>query len=308
MRPTAAVYAHFDPGGRIGPHVLRALPRIAAAVDRLVIVSTAELEPPERAVLAGFGELVVRENVGYDFYSWKTGLDLLGDLSGYARVVLGNDSVVGPLGDFGAVLAAAPDADVWSMTASAEIEPHLQSWFTVYERGALLSGLVGGFWRAMTPVSHRYVVIRRYEVGQSRLLRTGGLRLRPWFTPTPVEAVRAELRHRSWLERRAAGPGRSLAARRHRGIGRELGRAAAAAAARPWDGPQLWNPCYGCWDAALVGRLPYVKLETIRDDPVGLDSDEILTTLEHRFPEEFAGIRDHLDRTRADLRRLRRVS
>ena len=294
---TVAVYAHFDPGGRVAPHVRRALEQVAGAVDAVVVVSTADLGPRERAVLSSYGRLIVRENTGYDFYSWKTGIDTLGDLRGHQRLVLCNDSVVGPLIGMRELLAAAPEADVWSTTASAEIAPHLQSWFTVYESAALEAGLVRAFWRAMTPESHRYQVIRRYEVGQSRLLQTGGLRTASWFVPDRVESVRAEVRHRRWLAQRAKRPVPSPARL-----------TAEAVLARPWTQTRTWNPCYACWDSALTGRLPYVKLEAVRDDPVGLDSEAVLTEFEQRFPVAFAGVRDHLDRTRADMRRLRRVS
>lgn len=296
---TVAVYAHFDPGGRVGPHVRRALEQLAGAVDSVVVVSTADPGPRERALLSGYGRLVVRENVGYDFYSWKTGIDSLGDLRGHERLVLCNDSVVGPLVPMADLLAPAsrPAADVWSMTASAEIQPHLQSWFTVYEAPALQTGLVRAFWAAMTPESHRYRVIRRYEVGFSRLVHTAGLTTASWFVPDRVEAVRAEVRHRRWLATRAEGAVPSAARL-----------TAEAVVARPWAHIRPWNPCYACWDSALTGRLPYVKLETVRDDPVGLDSEAVLTALEQRYPVQFTGVRDHLDRTRTAMRRLRRVS
>src|SRR4029453_16400563 len=132
--------------------------------------------------------------------------------------------------------AGAPkDADFWGMTSSNEISPHVQSWFVVFERPVIASGLLHGFWRAMEPVSNRYVVIRRYEVGLSNLLLTGGLRMGSYLRLTPRGGARARAR---------PGPPGSP------GSARE----------------PTWNPTYVLWDAVFEGRLPFVKLEILRDD------------------------------------------
>ena len=71
----------------------------ADAADRLVVVSTADLTDPRSCSprCDKRGELVRRPNFGYDFYSYKTGLDLVEDLRHYDLVVICNDSYVGPL-------------------------------------------------------------------------------------------------------------------------------------------------------------------------------------------------------------------
>ena len=286
---TLAVFAHFDPGGAVAPHVERYLAALRDAVDRVVIVSTAELDDAARATLSAHGELVERENVGYDFYSWKTGLDHAGDWDAYDRVLICNDSVVGPMRPFAEILGkgAPKDVDFWGMTSSNEISPHVQSWFVVFERPVITSGLLHAFWRAMEPVSSRFDVIRRYEVGLSKLLLTGGLRMGSYLRLTPRAAITAELRHRVALERlpmkqRPQRPGlvRSL---------RE----------------PTWNATYVLWDAVFDGRLPFVKLEVLRDDPYEIGKEKALARLEEAFPAELAGVREYLDRTREDFRRLR---
>ncbi len=300
---TVAVFAHFDPGGQVADHVRHYLAQVAECADRVLVVSTADPTPAARRVLAEAGELVVRENVGYDFYSWKTGIDRLGDLRQYERLLLCNDSVVGPVVPLRTVLGRPPAADLWSMTASAELEPHLQSWFAVYEHAALRSGFVQAFWQVMTPESHRYQVIRRYEIGLSRLVRTAGLRTASWFVPDRRETLRAQARWVDWLATRPPRAGGPVA---RPGTRKRL--TSTLAVLRGTAGLQPWNPAYLCWDATLSGRLPFAKLETLRDSPMGLDSEHVLTRLEQAFPVPFAGVRDYLERTRADMRRLRRVS
>lgn len=296
---TLAVFAHFDPEGLVAPHVERYLSALAGGVDRLVVVSTADPAPPARAQLERHGELLVRENVGYDFMSWKTGLDHVGAWDTFDRVLICNDSVVGPLRPLTEILGdrAPRDADFWGMTVSRELEPHVQSWFMVFERPVIESGLLHGFWRAMQPVSDRYVVIRRYEIGLSRLLRTGGLRMGGYLRPTPVQLARAHARYRHALQSRPD-------------LARSVRRAAPRGRLQRWEQRlrrPAWNPSYVFWDAALSGELPFVKTEILRDDPYRMGPERILAALERARPEEFAGVRDYLGRTAAKVRALRGI-
>jgi rhamnosyltransferase len=296
---TLAVFAHFDPDGLVAPHVDRYLSALSGAVDRTVVVSTADPGPAERDQLARHGELVLRENVGYDFMSWKTGLDHVGDWGAFDRVVIGNDSVVGPLRPMAQILGerAPRDVDFWGMTASRELEPHVQSWFMVFERPVIASGLLHGFWRAMVPVSDRYVVIRRYEIGLSRLLRTGGLRMGSYLRPTPPQLLRAQARYRHAI---SARPDLARAVRRAGPPGR----------LQRWEERlrrPAWNPSYVFWDGALNGSLPFVKIEILRDDPYRMGPQRILGALERARPQDFAGVREYLERSKDRVRALRGI-
>ena len=291
MSGTLAVVAHFDPAGQVAGHVDRYLAQLAGSVDRLVVVSTAPLTDAARRTLEGHGDLVTRPNVGYDFASWKAGLAAAEPWDGFDRVLVTNDSVVGPMLPLGLILgeAAPRDVDFWGMTSSGEHSPHVQSWFVVFERPVIRSGLLHGFWRALEPVSDRYVVVRRYEVGLSRLLLAGGFTMGSWFRPTPLDAARARVRLRRALRQMP-----------------ERQRAALAATRSTWRRPQ-WNPTYVLWDAVLDRRLPFVKLEVLRDDPYRFGRERMLARLERAFPEQMDGVSAFLDRTRADMQRLRGV-
>jgi rhamnosyltransferase len=288
-RSTLAVFAHFDPGGQVAPHVERYLAELRAAVDRLVVVSTAKLDAEARGTLEGYGDLVERENVGYDFYSWKTGLDHVRGWDRYDRVLICNDSVVGPMRPMAEILGptAPEDVDFWGMTSSNELSPHVQSWFVVFERDAVGSGLLHGFWAAMQPISSRAEVIRRYEVGLSRLLLTAGLRMGTYLRVRTPSAIRAEMRHRVALQKIP------LKDRPPRPTGRATFR------------DPRWNPTYVLWDRVLDGQLPFVKLDVLRDDPYDIGKEDPLARLEAAYPAKLAGVREYLERTNEEFRRLR---
>ena len=80
-RGAAAPRARSGGGaGRVGRHAL--------------VCTTANLQDSARAWLTERAVLVERANYGYDFFSYKVGLDAAGDLTAYDEVVVCNDTYV----------------------------------------------------------------------------------------------------------------------------------------------------------------------------------------------------------------------
>ena len=86
-----AVMAHYDVAGELRPHVRGQVEALAASVDTLVVCTTAQLQDSARQWLGERAQVVERANYGYDFFSYKVGLDAAGDLSAYDEVVVCND-------------------------------------------------------------------------------------------------------------------------------------------------------------------------------------------------------------------------
>jgi hypothetical protein len=307
--PDLAVFAHFDPHGQVAPHVLRHLEALAVAVDRVIVVTTASLTGTARAELTARGELVERPNEGYDFFSWKTGLDHAGAWWESGHVVLANDSVVGPLVGYGRIIATMDDrgASVWGITASEESEPHVQSYVLGFGPTGLRSPLVRAFWLGMTPLASRSAVIAAYELGLSRLLRAAGIPAQAYFVPSPRDDLVARYRRARFAARRTLQepPGPHAPAR-----GPVADRLQALRAGRPYLQPgAAYNPMIALWDRALDARLPFVKVETLRDDPYQLDPDGegLLAACEQAHPNAFSGVREYLERTRGDYEQLGRA-
>lgn len=314
-----AVFAHFDPQGEVAPHVTRHLQELRRVVDQLVIVTTAELSDEARDVLRRHGDLIERTNEGYDFYSWKVGLDSVPEWHRVDHLLLANDSVVGPLVSYQTIMRrmAERGAAFWGVTRSMEVEPHLQSFVLGFGRDALRSPLLRAFWRSMVPLNRRAEVIAQYERGLSRLLNAAGLIGEPYFEPTWWDERVGRLRRarltavRNLDERRRdlllAGAGRITPMRTLREARRELRRGMLIKETRQYlRRDAFYNPMISLWDRALDGRLPFVKIETLRDDPYRLGADRMLAACERAYPEQFAGVREHLRRTEADYDRLGR--
>ncbi len=277
-----AVMAHYDPRGEVAPHVRRQVVSLAEAVEDLVIVSTAELTDSSRVWLEKHGRVLPRANYGYDFFSYKTGLEST-PLDGYDEVVVCNDTYVGPLvgyRDIFEAMAAEP-ADFWGLTSSARVHPHVQSFFVAFRPWLVESQAFAKFWHDMSPVSDRAKVISQYEVGLTKAMTAGGFSWSSYFSETERDRALAQRRVAWWSFHRLPPP-------RSR---------------RDWDWLKLkakdpWNPAIGLADAALDGgRLPYVKIDTLRYDPYGLGADKLLGLCEKAFPDAFDGVRDYLDST-----------
>mgnify|MGYP001766364654 CR=1 FL=1 len=274
------VLACFAPAGEPGPQLRLQVEAWHGACSRLIVVSAGPLHPEARRWLSERAELIERDNRGYDFASYATGLRAAGDLSGYAEVVLCNDSFVGPLRPYPQLFAemAGRPVDFWGITTSRRIDPHVQSYFLVFRSWVVASPAFATFWAELAVLSQRRDVIRRYEVGLSQTLLGVGFAMGSYFEPSPAERRRARLRTGWWISRRSDAP------RRLREL---IGRS---------DEP--WNPTYALADSALPdGRLPVVKLDALRFDPYGLDAARLLRACERSFPAQFDGVADYLERT-----------
>jgi lipopolysaccharide biosynthesis protein len=283
---TLAVLVHYDPHGLIADHVRYTIDALRPAADRLVFVTTADLTPAARARLDTVDEAIARPNTGYDFSSWRTGLLATGDWPDHDRLILANDSIVGPLAPVTDLLAhhTATGADGYGITISHQYLTHLQSYFMAFTPAVLSNPYFHAFWHAMTPIDDRERVIDNYELGLARLLHDTRTTLAATYTPTAQE--------------RRLGASRNL-----RLAARRPALAAAYGMLRP-PGPMEHEPSRGAfspvhvlWDRALTGALPAVKVthftKPFRTVPQ-LRGD--LARLTDRYPAAFAGFAEYLAR------------
>lgn len=283
MAGRLVVMAHFDYEGEVAPHARRHIEAWNGMADRLIVVSTASLTEESRAWLSDRVELIERHNYGYDFVSYQVGLAQAGDLAEYDEVVICNDSFVGPLRPYRRIFADMDDVqvDFWGFTSSNRNAPHVQSFFVVFRSWVVRSQAFSRFWSEMTPLPDRKQVIHRYEVGMSTGLVAAGFVGGSYFKETPEDEVVARRRVRWWAVHRPPGL--------RRGLRNGLFQTRAA---------EWWNPGSALADRALDdGRLPFVKIDTLRYDPHALDADGLLRRCENAYPDQFEGVRAYLERT-----------
>ncbi len=281
---TLVVMAHYDPHGLVAPHVLRQLDAWQGVATRLVLVSAAGITDTEVAAsVTSRAELIVRENEGYDFYSYKLGLDTVGDLASYDLVVVCNDSYIGPLVPWQTVVDTMMQRpfDAWGLTETMRRRRHVQSFFYAFRPWVVASRGFQQFWGDMQVVSDRNRVIRVYELGLSRAILEAGFEIGSYYTENEADRRIARARQVWWAAHRAP----------LRPKGKRL-------SSLPRFAREPWNPMSALADRALDGaRLPVVKIDTLRYDPYRLGSGVLLEACERAYPEMFDGVREFLERT-----------
>jgi lipopolysaccharide biosynthesis protein len=278
---TLAVLVHYDPHGEVADHVAYGVRQLRPVADRLLFVTAGPLSGKARSRLDLVDEVIERDNTGYDFGSWRAGLAAVPEWADYDKLVLANDSFVGPLVPAQSLLnAAGAGVDAYGITMSQQVVPHLQSYFMVFGPAVLRLPSFGEFWRDMVPLDDRAMVIERYELGLGRLLAASGLRLGCYFTPTAHEVRLMAARIASYHR---AGAARPLAA-------------AAAYCLQPVR-RVVESPVLGLWDRVFDdARLPAVKVSLFSRNPYRIDRDAALARLQAAYPAAFDGFGAYLRR------------
>jgi rhamnosyltransferase len=275
--PTRAlVYAHWDRDGIVDPYVIHALREYRTVVDRLVFVSThCTSESPALSSLVD--DVIVRENLGFDFASWREGLLRL-DVPAYDEILFTNSSVYGPLWPIASCLntAVAHQSDLWGMTVSLEPEEHLQSYFMGMSRRLLTSDCGRRLWECVRPVSTKRDAIDAYELRWMRDCCANGFAVHALFDGRQHPQVPVL----EQLSNMACWPPWQKRVRRYRRSIR-----------RP-----TYNPTHLQWKQVLEAGVPLLKVDLLRDNPVGIDARRIHDWLRSHtgYPVEI--IRSHLDR------------
>jgi lipopolysaccharide biosynthesis protein len=268
-----AVVAHFDAEGLLTSFTRRLLDELLLHVERIVLVST-RLEPAQSAHLDDRITVIVRDNIGYDFYSFRTGILAVDALYAYDELIIANDSVVTiDKGGLGKAFAQMQDVecDAWSMTESYQVARHLQSYFLVFRKSAFVSQYFDRFWKDVRVLDDKWEIIVSYEIGLTQWMLRHGARVAAAFTPdaTMLRTIARRLRQKRLRD----------------GISDK---------ASPRDINEA-NPAHFLWDE-LYRRFGFIKGEVLRDDPNGvLDADLARVvadaTARHAVEQEMARMR-----------------
>jgi glycosyltransferase involved in cell wall biosynthesis len=244
------VFAHYDSSGDVAPYVLYLLKAISAHFE-IVFVSTApKLSGNSLKELSSVcSTVILRENVGYDFGSWKAGLEHLDyKTEACSRLLLANDSSFGPIFDLEVVLDKwnKSGADVFGITDSYEIRYHLQSYFMLFGTAVTKSPEFKEFWRNIRRIEDKSSLIQEYEIGLSQKLLSLGMCLDCLAPAANIGYLNNT--HLRWKE------------------------------------------------LILEYQSPFVKIELLRDNPIGRDLSSFRTTLESSSTYPTQLIEEYLNR------------
>lgn len=165
-----AVLAHYDNDGKLSTNILSLIMHLESVCERIIMVST-NLLPDELKLLPPNVECYIRENVGYDFYSYKYGIEKIGNIYVYDELLLLNDSFfIASSFDIGAVLGIVDKSiyDICGLVDSYQFNYHVQSFFVVLKKEALVSVWFKSFWDNVSVLDKKMDIIFKYEIGMSQ--------------------------------------------------------------------------------------------------------------------------------------------
>lgn len=175
MKKRLAIFAHFDRDNIVDDYVIYYLSKLHEFDCDTVFVSTSDLPLSEQNKIRQYCvAIIIKENVGYDFMSYKTGLlSSCVRYKDYDELILCNDSVYGPLFGLSEAFNAfdASPCDFWGITKSKEIAPHIQSYFLVFKKSVILSSALEDFFSTVSTLNSKTEIIERYEIGLTAFLR-----------------------------------------------------------------------------------------------------------------------------------------
>ena len=172
----AIIFAHYDKHKLVDDYVYFYLDKLQKVSNYMVFVSVVELTQNEINKLKTIcDDVILRDNVGYDFMSYRVGLESF-DHKLYDEVVICNDSVYGPFYSLRVIFDSMQEkkCDFWGITSGDEIAYHLQSYFVVFKKKVLHSKAFQKFWRDVEVLESKSDIIKKYEIGLTQQLLTRG--------------------------------------------------------------------------------------------------------------------------------------
>ena len=173
------IYVIFESEPRLQQYKLIFLEKLAALADKTLIVVNGGLAEEDLETLEQYGQVLVRDNTGYDTAAFREGILSLGKetLQHCSQLMLVNDTNIGPMSDLAAVFQtmAGRNLDFWGISYGETQEDitgfnrygyipnHLQSYFLVIEPLLLQSEEFYDYWQVLTDTDSREEAIGKHE-------------------------------------------------------------------------------------------------------------------------------------------------
>ena len=180
-----AIYATHARDGRIAERDFLYLKGLLEVCDNIIVVASSPLFPDEPGKLSGIAsEVVCRVHGGYDFGSYRIGLEIARNRDWIApeacrELVFANASCYAPVRPFSGMfeaMARRRKAHFWGLTFNSlrSCKPHLQSFFLVFRRPVIEAKALEAFFAERPMHATRSEAIDFFELQLTDFLRQRG--------------------------------------------------------------------------------------------------------------------------------------
>ena len=280
------IFVHYDRDNLVDDYVYFYLKELQKNASHLIFISTAKLSENEIKHLSRYcSEVIVRENIGYDFMSYKTGLESF-NYQDYDEVVICNDSVYGPLYPLKNLFEAMEndECDFWGITDNTDISYHLQSYFLVFKKSVIQSDTFKSFWEQVKVLHNKNNIIEKYEVGLTTHLQKNGFKSAVYAKYQLTNMQEMYIILKKITPTKIAAKISSIISSKYQ-IAR-IGKV---------------NVTHYSWKELLLHtKMPFVKIELLRDNPMKMDINDFEEVIQQVSNYDTQLIKKHLSRMRAD--------
>jgi len=278
----AIILVHYDRDNILDNYLIPYIQALKSNSSYFVFVSTAKLNTQTIEKLNTYCDKVItRENIGYDFMSYQVGLHSF-DYESYDEVLLCNDSVYAPLYPLENLFENMQNrrCDFWGITDNNDMGYHIQSYFMLIKSPVLKSKIFQEFWQNIEILKSKIEIIERYEVGFSQAMIHAG------FIPNISTSFQASFFQKLSIFLKKLSPKNILKKLKSFREGKvkliRIGKI---------------NATHYFWKELIIkGDVPFIKIELLRDNPLGVDIEEVESTIKEYTQYDVSLITKHLQR------------
>lgn len=175
------IYFFYDKKGIVDRYVPYFLEDLAKNMTDLLIVSNGKPTEEGAGILQKYGELLVRENKGFDVWAYKEALEHVGweKLEAYDEIILLNSTIMGPVFPFKETFDKMDqkDVDFWGLTKyfKQDVDPskcckygyipdHIQSHWIACRRSLVKSEAFHKYWEQMPMIQNYWEAVGMHEM------------------------------------------------------------------------------------------------------------------------------------------------
>jgi len=177
------IFAHYHSRGLIREDIINFLNKSKKIFTKIIFVST-KITSKELKKLPKNIKIIRRKNIGYDFYSYKVGLNC------FIRIAKGNFDNKNLFFTNSSILFIHPDKTIkkitkirlkndefWGISRALIYNDHIQSYFFFFSAKILKYKNILKWWKTIKPLNNRHKIIIRYELGLSKVMLDNNIKI-----------------------------------------------------------------------------------------------------------------------------------
>ncbi len=178
------IFVHFNKDNFVSEYDIAYLAEIYNDITKnIILISTSKNLSNQKTLKKYCTDIIIRENKGYDFYSWKEGLLKHKEIIKESDELLLCNNSVYKLSNISLAEVfremekrkekkeeEREDYNFWGITDSKVIAYHLQSYFLLFRKEVITSDVFWRFWQEVEIIEDKYELIKKYEIELSQTL------------------------------------------------------------------------------------------------------------------------------------------